>query len=106
MLKIKKKQNLTVIEIHLKKSNIIYNMSILDTDVPEINVKLLRPKIASIVRKNANEIAEWILNIKDVAIKKCLPSKLLKLVESSVYTDKGRYWKLNTPYSDECLIRE
>ena len=50
-------------------------MNILDTDVPDINVEILKPqitsdvrkitspkpKIASVIRKNANEIAEWIL---------------------------------------------
>ena len=75
-------------------------MNILDRDVPEINVEILKPKIISLIRKNANVIAEWILNLKEPIIKKCLPSnirKLLKLVESSVYTDKGRYCNSTHP---------
>ena len=89
------------------------NVSILDTDIPDIGVEPLKPtkfqafksevvknagKMASWLwkliqnrSKNANNIADWILNQKDKIINKVLPPKLVELIELSkniIYKNK------------------
>ena len=81
------------------------DMSILDTDIPDIGVEPLKPtplckfknkivknsssiadwlwKFAENRKKNANEIADWILTQTDKVAKKVLPTKIQELIELS-----------------------
>jgi hypothetical protein len=93
------------------------NTSLLDEEIPYIGVKVLKPtkyklvkeKVSKIIRKNANKIADWILNLKPTIIKKVLPPKIVELIELSkkvVYSRKGYYWKINQPHTDEGIIKK
>ena len=94
-------------------STTIHN--IMDEDVPYIPVKPLKPtkyklvkeKVSKIIRKNANKIADWILNLKPKNIKQCLPSKVVELIELSkkvIYSRKS-FWLINQPHTEESIIR-
>jgi len=62
--------------------------NILDEDVPDIGVNPIQPtkyeavknKVVSFVTKNANRVAEWILNVAPKSLTKMLPLKLLSLI--------------------------
>ena len=96
----------------LKQANIgggvIDNESFFDRDIPDIGVEPLKPtayksfkseivknsgkmarwlwKLIQNRSKNANQIADWILNMKDKIVNKILPSKVVELVELSKNT--------------------
>jgi hypothetical protein len=89
--------------------------NLLDEDVPYIPVKPLKPtkyklfkeKVSKIIRKNANKIADWILNLKPKIITKVLPPKVAELIELSkkvVYSKKS-FWLINQPHTDETIIK-
>ena len=84
--------------------------NIMDEDVPYIPVKPLKPtkyKLVKIISKNANKIADWILNLKPKIIKQCLPSKVAELIDlckNTVYKKKG-FWLINQPHTEESIIR-
>lgn len=97
--------------------NIMARHEILDEDVPKIDVKPLAPRkyptienqVATFVKKNANKVAYWILNVIPQIVRKVLPEKIVKLIElSKSVTYKSvphdEFWKLNIPYSDNDLI--
>src|SRR5271156_3269073 len=97
--------------------------SLLDTDVPDIGVEPLKPTAFQAIRskivknagrmadwlwklvqnrgKNANDIADWILNQKDKIINQILPPKIMELIDFSKKTrytlNEGEYWKINMP---------
>jgi len=93
---------------YLISSGTVSNVSLLDTDIPDIGVEPLKPakfqafksdivknagKMAGWLwkflhnrKKNANEIADWIENQKDKIINKVLPPKLAELIELSKNT--------------------
>src|SRR5215510_14096083 len=90
---------------------------ILDEDVPKIGRKPLAPrkyqtiknKVATYVKNNINEVADWILNFKPETVKKVLPEKVVKLIELSKRSSyksvpQNIFWKLNIPYTDNDLI--
>ena len=88
---------------------------IMDDDIPDIGVEPIKPspakgivkKVASFVRKKANDVADWILSLTLKAVKKVLPLKILDLIEWSKvipYEHSITYWKLNIPYSSEVEI--
>ena len=103
------------------------DMSILDTDIPDIEVVPLKPtplckfknkivknsssiadwlwKFTENKKKNANEIADWILTQTDKVAKKVLPTKIQELIELSKRTtykgSKKMYWKINEPSNDD-----
>src|SRR5271169_467143 len=103
------------------------DMSILDTDIPDIGVEPLKPtplckfknkivknsssiadwlwKFTENRKKNANEIADWILTQTDKVAKKVLPTKIKELIELSKRTtykgSKKMYWKINEPSNDD-----
>ena len=90
--------------------------NLLDGDIPNISVVPLKPtkyqeiqnKIVTFVTRNANTVADWILNLKPKNIKRILPTKIAELIELSkrVVYRKGipTYWQINVPNSDEDLI--
>ncbi|HLX53642.1 MAG TPA: hypothetical protein VKR58_06860, partial [Aquella sp.] len=98
------------------------DLSILDTDVPDIGVEPIKPskfqqfknkvvnkagkianwlgKIAENRKKNAYEIADWIDKQTDKVIKKLPPkiAELIKLSKSMIYNNSNiKYWKINIP---------
>src|SRR5271157_145028 len=103
------------------------DMSILDTDIPDIEVVPLKPtplckfknkivknsssiadwlwKFTENKKKNANEIADWILTQTDKVAKKVLPTKIQELIELSQRTpyngSKKMYWKINEPSNND-----
>ena len=108
-------------------------VSLLDTDIPNIGVEPLKPTTFRAIRnkivknagkmadwlwklvqnrgKNANDIADWILNQKDKIVNKILPPKVAELIElckNSIYICVGLYWKLNllSNPGDEGLVRQ
>ena len=51
-------------------------------------------------KKNANDVAEWILSIKDKIVQKVLPIKVVDLItlsKNTVYKTEGAYWIINLP---------
>jgi hypothetical protein len=94
------------------------HVSLLDSDIPNIGVEPLKPtqykglkeRVYSFVKKNANKVADWILNYALPNIKRILPPKiaeLIKLSKSVVYWKSiPVYWQINLPYSDEHLLTE
>ena len=94
------------------------HFSILDEDVPDIGIqplkptpfKLLKNRVSKVISKNANKIADWILNKK--IIKKCLPPKIQELIDLSkktIYNYEGQFWKINllsNPDKFEGLLRQ
>src|SRR5271165_1109225 len=109
------------------------DLSILDTDIPDIRVEPLKPtpfqqlknkvvdkarkmtnrlrKIVENQKKNANEVVDCILAQKDKIVKRILPVKIQELIELSKrtpYNSKNMYWKINMPSNPqyESLIIE
>src|SRR5208282_1615476 len=106
-----------------ENNSLILTQNILDADIPDIGVEPVKPtkfqklknkvadkagkmanwlgEIAKNRKKNANEVADWILTQKDKVIKKILPTKILDLIElskntnyeSNLITKSGRAFK-------------
>ena len=74
-------------------------VSLLDVDVPDIGVVPLTPTkyqavldrakqtLGKFVKKNAYDIADWILNLTPNVVKRVLPQKIVDLIELSKRVD-------------------
>src|SRR5271156_1668008 len=109
-------------------------ITLLDADVPDIGVEPLKPtpfqefknkvvanagkmanwlwKIFENKKKNANKLADWIINLRDEIVNKVLPPKVAALIGLSrnfKYNHNGQFWKINLPSNpdiDEALLRK
>src|SRR5271166_1002783 len=89
-----------------ENNSLILRQNILDTPISNIGVERIKPtrfpqvinkvkEFAQNRKKNANEIADWILTQTDKVVKKLLPTKIQELIElskRSLYNSKKMYW--------------
>ena len=107
--------------IYQRTGGIMENVSLLDSDIPDIGVEPLKPtkfqtfkstivknagkmagwlwKLVQNRSKNDNNIADWILNKKDIIINKVLPPKVVELIE---FSKKAEYYYRHPNLITEC----